>query len=93
MNNKGQLMPPFFKWIFGVVMLFTILMIFQYFQPLIEYDLPGMFANAPSTPQADETVGYFADNWKLAMVALAVGFGIYLFLSGFGGQTEEITWG
>ena len=87
MKNTGQAMPPFFKWLFGIIMIFTLAVIYYFFQPLVFSTLPNM-GTAPNA-QVTEIQNGFSSNWGLAMTILLFGFGFYIFLAGLPGQTEE----
>ena len=87
MKNRAQAMPPFFKWLFGIIMIFTLAVIYYFFQPLIFSTLPNM--GIASNAQVTEIQSGFSNNWSLAMTILLFGFGFYIFLSGLPGQTEE----
>jgi hypothetical protein len=89
MNNRGQALNPFSKWFFGLVMLFTVVICYEFFQPLIEVTLPNNLNVASANGYVQEIVGDFSSNWTLGMMALALAFMLYMFLGGLPGQQEE----
>jgi cytochrome c biogenesis protein CcdA len=87
MNNQGQFMPPFFKWLFGLIMIFTLAVIYYFFQPIIFSSMPSF--GGTTSAETTSIISSFQNNWSLAMTILVFGFGFYIFLSGLPGQTEE----
>ena len=87
MNSRGQFMPPFFKWLFGLVMIFTLAVIYFFFQPIIFSTMPSMGGTV--SQDTGDVILSFQNNWSLAMTILLFGFGFYIFLAGFPGQMEE----
>lgn len=89
MNNKGQAFPVG-KWIAGLILLGTLVIIYQYFSPLIDTILPAQAASAPGyNPHVADIISSAQNNFTLAIIALGFGYLFYLFIAGLPGQQEE----
>ena len=92
MNNKGQALNPFSKWFFGLIMLFTVVICYEFFQPLIDYTLPQNLNINSANGYVQEIVGDFSNNWTLGMMGLALAYLFYQFIGGLPGQQEEVVY-
>jgi len=89
MNNRGQFMPPFFKWLFGLILIFMIIIIYEFFQPLIGSTLPTMFQGTSPNSTVSGIVNTFGSQWELGMMIMAFGIVFYTFFAGLPGNVED----
>jgi len=89
MKNRGQVLPVG-KWIAGLILLFTLLISYEYFSPLIDTTLPANAAQMQGyNPYVAEIIGSTQSSFWLAILALGFGYVFYLFIAGLPGQQEE----
>ena len=89
MNNRGQI-PPLENWIAGIVLLFTLYIVYGNFQPIIDTTMPAMINGTQgNNADAGSVIENTKLNWTVGILGLGFIYLFYILVSGLIGQREE----
>ena len=88
MRNRGQT-APFWNWIEGLILLFILLITYEFMSPTVETQLPLMANYTTTNPYVYEINNSTVSAFKGGALMMGFGYVIYLFIAPFIGQREE----
>jgi predicted small integral membrane protein len=85
-DNRGQ--APIDKWFVGLFLLFVLVMVWEFFSPIINTTLPTGLTSL-SNGNVNTIITNLQGNWYIGMIGLGLGYLFYTIFSPLIGQRED----